>query len=517
MNFKKFIIFLALLSLEHALAKEFNQFLDKTRPRQLTLTVPESAKEPVKVDIRLANTFSVAPGKTFELVLDAPYKKGKILGDQGVDERTIQVPNPHNTPLILDCLITTTQELPMGEQALQFPPRNLSLSKEEQARQARLAYRMISITPSSGCFNLQSVKAADGRNEAVLEVVWSTSQQAILPKLLQPFPIQLHTNGLAPTGYTEKFSSEVVPSFAGSTHKYFAHLQNMYDRFILHTLKQPLPNTLSIPLITHTIWFTNPTKPQQPSAEAMDCFVKNVGALNGWRHIVWMNQPNDCPQFEEYLSKNFSGKRVGIKYFSKETPGWPTEKRQIFDGPVKQAVARGEWGKASDISRLLVLSQCGGLYLDTDMLLLMNLEELHRRCTFYAGLEHRNSGYLGNAIIGSSPNNPILDKTLLTITQRFAPQAEGKTALAEYINTTLHQTGPFAFTQGVWEATLNNTNEGAVAAGEAVIFPLHVFYHFPFIEGKKDERKQRKVWHISTLAAHLEQRSWIPPDLLTPS
>ncbi|EKE08478.1 MAG: hypothetical protein ACD_17C00148G0003, partial [uncultured bacterium] len=85
-------------------------------------------------------------------------------------------------------------------------------------------------------------------------------------------------------------------------------------------------------------------------------------------------------------------------------------------------------GEKSDILRYEILSQFGGLYVDTDFECIQPFDSLHFLCDFYVGLETPHAkdteAAIGNALIGSIPHHPILQACL----HRIAKKKAGKTA-----------------------------------------------------------------------------------------
>lgn len=64
-------------------------------------------------------------------------------------------------------------------------------------------------------------------------------------------------------------------------------------------------------------------------------------------------------------------------------------------------------GEKSDIWRYEILSKFGGVYLDIDYECLKSLDPLHHTAKFYASCAV-GDGLIGNGVIGSIPNHPIL-------------------------------------------------------------------------------------------------------------
>jgi mannosyltransferase OCH1-like enzyme len=70
-----------------------------------------------------------------------------------------------------------------------------------------------------------------------------------------------------------------------------------------------------------------------------------------------------------------------------------------------EAIKNKQWAFASDYARFDILNKYGGLYLDTDMLILKSMEPLFSRCKYFIGRE--NDEELGCSIICLPKDNQI--------------------------------------------------------------------------------------------------------------
>lgn len=76
---------------------------------------------------------------------------------------------------------------------------------------------------------------------------------------------------------------------------------------------------------------------------------------------------------------------------------------------MKQAHEKKKWSFVSDFARLDILCQHGGIYLDTDIELLRNLDELRYQPAF-CGVE--KWGVVSSAACGAEPENPVIRSML---------------------------------------------------------------------------------------------------------
>lgn len=86
------------------------------------------------------------------------------------------------------------------------------------------------------------------------------------------------------------------------------------------------------------------------------------------------------------------------------------EENTVFDCEfIKKAFAEKKWAFVSDYVRLKAVYENGGIYMDTDMLLLKSLDDfLVNKCFFIA--EHSKS--IGVGIFGAEKNNDFIHKCL---------------------------------------------------------------------------------------------------------
>ncbi len=169
----------------------------------------------------------------------------------------------------------------------------------------------------------------------------------------------------------------------------------------------------------------------------------------------------------------------------------------------EQARHDGNFAKMADVARYEILHEFGGLYVDCDCKCIKPFDILHQTFDFYAGLEHIANGLLvGNALIGSQPKHPILQKCLQNIKEYENKKIDmkywkGKTGysseMEEHYATTLVTTGPILLTKSIWQIVyepkttlLRQGYEGfyfwrSRTKNIDIIFPPT--YFFPFAEG----------------------------------
>lgn len=151
-------------------------------------------------------------------------------------------------------------------------------------------------------------------------------------------------------------------------------------------------------------------------------------------------------------------------------------------------------GQKSDYLRYCILNQFGGLYVDTDFECLKSFDSL---CyvKFLTGIVYSyvTPPVLNNALIGSIPNHPILQRIIDVL------------ATAQDITTrhVMSSTGPYFFTKRFFEV-IGSCMEGVVA------LPPGYFYPFPNERGFENKRKDGKNYAEDySYAIHYWEVSWV--------
>lgn len=226
-------------------------------------------------------------------------------------------------------------------------------------------------------------------------------------------------------------------------------VKNLYDKYTT----QPIDyNSLQIPKIIHHIWVGSPL-PQKYIAFINSWKNKHPG----WTFILWDD--------EAIKTLKLSNRKL---YESSES-----------------------FGSKSDIARLEILYQFGGLYVDTDFECLQSLEDLHYLLEFYAGIGFEKNPDIYNPLIASKAGHPILKKCIDTMNQ-IPVNKNNHTEVIEKTGT------------GLITKTFFNLIE-SLKNNPIVLFPPSYFYAWPHYK-RKDPNPKRWLrtesvalhhWHIS--------------------
>jgi mannosyltransferase OCH1-like enzyme len=158
-------------------------------------------------------------------------------------------------------------------------------------------------------------------------------------------------------------------------------------------------------------------------------------------------------------------------------------------------------GSKSDILRLEILYQYGGIYMDTDFYCIKNFNSL-LTLDFFAGTGQQSEVYLLNGLIGCVPHHEIISKSISGLKEKTY---KSKSNFEEIMK----MTGPYYFTDTFFENVDEKTTN-------VVVFPTSFFYSFPStnrtaVRGIFDESTIKKISPYirdESLCVHLWYTSW---------
>jgi mannosyltransferase OCH1-like enzyme len=148
------------------------------------------------------------------------------------------------------------------------------------------------------------------------------------------------------------------------------------------------------------------------------------------------------------------------------------------------------YGIKSDIARLEILYQMGGVYIDSDFKCLKPLDILHYTYDFYIGIQPLDSKFLqlGTGIIGSRAGHPILKHSIETIKddwhKKGAPRKTGP----------IHVTKSFFLMSDLYEN---------------IDIALPASYFYPL--GCRQQSSEQELWLANgAYGIHYWSKSWMP-------
>ena len=231
--------------------------------------------------------------------------------------------------------------------------------------------------------------------------------------------------------------------------------QDKWDLLInrYNLLRDVPPRQAKIPKIIHQVWIGGniPRREQEMCRQ-----VKNFAQENNWEYFLWTE--NDINQLSEF--KNI----------------------QEFNSTPNN-------GQKSDIIRSQILYERGGVYLDTDFVLLKMFDNL-LDLDYFCGVAYDGFPSLFNGLIGTTPGNVII-ADMLNLDMNI-----GYKDGMDIINTT----GPYLVTRKVFKHIESFNN--------LLVLPVSFFYPFPNTDINK-RPDYRTYLQPETNACHVWSGSWM--------
>ncbi|MGR7812008.1 glycosyltransferase family 32 protein [Lacinutrix undariae] len=156
---------------------------------------------------------------------------------------------------------------------------------------------------------------------------------------------------------------------------------------------------------------------------------------------------------------------------------------------IEKAYKEKKWAFVSDYVRLKSVYEHGGIYLDTDMLLLKPVDYfLNKECFFVA--EHTKS--IGVGIFGAIKNNLFIEKCL----RKYQREIDSFIPIPKIVSDTF-----------IEEYNMNNVFDENIDLNQMIIYKSDYFYALPF--GKLfDIHHYKKYLTQNSYGVHLWEGSW---------
>lgn len=256
-------------------------------------------------------------------------------------------------------------------------------------------------------------------------------------------------------------SRDKWPEFSDSmqfSYKYKNEKQCIDDWAIVENRYKQIKNNQTgsqkIPKIIHQIWLGK----KMPRFEKELCEQIKNSLDPSWQYILWT---------EENINnlKNFKNKK-------------------LFENTPNP-------GQKSDLLRYAVLNEYGGVYLDTDFLMVSSFDSL-LDLDFFCGLSFDDKPNLFNGLIGSSINNPLVESLLV----HDRPLQHHDAMLL------MDSTGPFFLTRKFLQNISLCLN--------AVALPNSFFYPYPnFDQCKTLGPDYKNYLKPETVCCHMWSSAWM--------
>jgi len=212
-----------------------------------------------------------------------------------------------------------------------------------------------------------------------------------------------------------------------------------------------------------------------------------VGTIPKIIHYVWVG---DTP-----LNKSGFGKYW--KSWKKYNPDynfmlWDENNIDFSTPHLKEVYGLKNWAHLANLVRLQVIYQYGGIYLDTDMLVIKSFDKLlDNQCFFGFQLRKHPTHWVNNAVIGATKNHWFIKKMIDYIIKTYDGSQMATLA------------GPVTVTTLLKKEGLKSYSNKGVRVKDIFIYPVETFYPFWY-----EERFKKSCIKENTLAIHFWKKRW---------
>ena len=245
--------------------------------------------------------------------------------------------------------------------------------------------------------------------------------------------------------------------------------KEIYSRNILAAQRDCNNGKYRIPRIVHQIWLGSPVP------EKYFKWMETWLGYHGWEYKLWTDE---------------------------EVKGLKLQNRSLYE-------ASKNYGEKSDILRLEILYQYGGVYADVDYECLNHqvLDELHQSFDFYIGFEPLEHGFVKrfnmfkvcNAILASRPYHPLIKDLMVNLKANYYAYRR--------CCGPVERTGPSYLTRIICEYEMCHTHND-----RNIYLPCTFFY--PFSEADLNFFQANPEIEVplfsETVGIHYWSGSWLP-------
>ena len=241
-------------------------------------------------------------------------------------------------------------------------------------------------------------------------------------------------------------------------------------------------------------------------------------------HFIWLGSKFPAAKYYERFYKTWEALHPTweiILWDDERVKALIQEKELLNAKAFKMAT---NYGEKSDILRLELLYRFGGIYVDVDFKCLKPFDTLlDSGATFFVGESNvpgASDGKveLNNALIGASPNHPILAKLMEAV------QPDPKILVAQMMSmgqgvvrssamSTITRTGPIFLTNVLLHPSLNLFQKypGMLILPKVFFYPVPNHVDFNVVE--HGDREISRFYTEDTYAVHRWGKSWQHPTL----
>lgn len=217
-----------------------------------------------------------------------------------------------------------------------------------------------------------------------------------------------------------------------------------------------------IPPISHLVWITDPSNPAEFREKDLERLAERVklfshGAYN-WKFYLWVN-------VDEKLLPKTRERCAGLGVELKNIDTLQSPLRLLAQRLAKDK----KYVLASDIIRILVVSENGGLYTDNDYSFYQNIDIYIMNFDSIFGFDGHRQVSLGNAFIAAVPRHPVLLAAYKLLMRNLLGVRENGETMPHYIThpqnllvQILMTTGPIMLTLAAHKAVNTDGNKDLI-------------------------------------------------------
>lgn len=206
-------------------------------------------------------------------------------------------------------------------------------------------------------------------------------------------------------------------------------------------------------------------------------------------HYVWVG---DKPLPRKYEVNIKSWRETNPEF---EVRAWTNETIDCKNAYLERCLAEKNWANASNYIRFAVVNAHGGIYLDTDVMLVGSLNSvLKQNCFFGFQSEAKEADWVNNAVFGATAEHWF---TRLCM-DRLVAEFDG--------TEPANHSAPRLVTRLLVENGLDVYRRGGVKVKDVMIYPQKVFYPYMW-----NEEFSFGAVTDKTIAVHFWDKTWHQP------
>ncbi len=206
-------------------------------------------------------------------------------------------------------------------------------------------------------------------------------------------------------------------------------------------------------------------------------------------HYVWVGDKNiNDTSFKDFF-KGWKKNLKGYKFMF-----WNEKAiRNKWDNEyLNNAFDNKKWSNVSNLVRLLSLKEYGGIYMDTDIEVIDNFNEMmSKQCFLGFQLKKHRTHWVNGAVIGSVPNHWFIDDCIKFLLEKYNGFESSDLS------------GPVVVTHVLKEMGLIKYSTSGVLIKDVFIYPVEVFYPYSW-----REKFTKSCVKANTVAIHHWNKGW---------